>query len=124
MSKLNHIHQADLEDLNAYLDGALSEKEKAIFQLKLAKSLPLQATLREYTFLRNACVACRLEKRQSFHPHHRRSPSAHPRFTFAPLFSLHRWFRDVSGHSSPANDFQNVSAPCQTGRCSGDERVC
>lgn len=53
MTSLPKISQSDLEKLNCYLDDALSIKEKAEFEVKLARSLPLQSTLREYTILRN-----------------------------------------------------------------------
>ncbi len=114
MSKLNHIHQADLEDLNAYLDGALSEKEKAIFQLKLAKSLPLQATLREHTFLRNALRSVPPRKA----PRHftlttEEARALKPRFTFAPLFSLASMVSLMFLGILFASEwiFKNVSAP-------------
>jgi hypothetical protein len=50
----NTLSNHELENLTAYLDGALSEKEKQRFEARLARSLPLQATLKEYTQLKAA----------------------------------------------------------------------
>ena len=66
MTRLNNISQADLENLNTYLDGALSPKEKAEFEVKLARSQALQSTLRDYTILRN-CLRSLPPKKA---PHH------------------------------------------------------
>lgn len=114
MSKINHIRQADLEDLNAYMDGALSEKEKAVFELKLAKSLPLQAALREYTILRNALRSVPPRKA----PHHftltaEEARALKPHFSFAPLFSLASMVSLMFLAFLFASEwiFKNVSAP-------------
>ncbi|MGB4594304.1 MAG: hypothetical protein WBI14_00170 [Anaerolineaceae bacterium] len=66
MTRLTKISQADLENVNTYLDGALSPKEKVAFEIQLANSLPLQSTLREYTILRNAIRSLPPKKA----PHH------------------------------------------------------
>jgi hypothetical protein len=82
MSSIPKIFQADLEKLNTYLDGALSPKEKAEFELKLSKSLPLQSTLREYTILRNALRSLPPKKA----PHHFTLTTAEAQQTKRPLF--------------------------------------
>jgi len=54
MKRQETLSQRDLELLNAYLDDALNEKEKQRFEARLARSLPLQKKLKEYTQLKVA----------------------------------------------------------------------
>jgi hypothetical protein len=54
MKRQEILSQRDLELLNAYLDDALNEKEKQRFEARLARSLPLQKKLKEYTQLKVA----------------------------------------------------------------------
>lgn len=82
MSSLSKISQANLENLNTYLDGALSLKEKVDFEVKLAKSLPLQSALREYTILRNALRSLPPKKA----PHHFTLTTAEAQQTKRPVF--------------------------------------
>ena len=91
MIRLPEISQADLENVNTYLDGALSPKEKAEFEIQLAKSLPLQNALREYTILRNAIRSLPPKKA----PHHFTLTTAEaqearlkPKVFLAPIFSF------------------------------------
>lgn len=91
MTQFTKISPADLENVNAYLDGALSPKEKADFEIQLAKSLPLQNTLRDYTILRNTLRSLPPKKA----PHHftlttAEAQEAHlkPKLFLAPIFSF------------------------------------
>ena len=91
MTQFTKISPADLENVNAYLDGALSPKEKADFEIQLAKSLPLQNTLREYTILRNTLRSLPPKKA----PHHFTLTTAEaqearlkPKLFLAPIFSF------------------------------------
>jgi hypothetical protein len=54
MKRQETLSQRDLELLNAYLDNALNEKERQHFEERLARSLPLQKKLKEYTQLKVA----------------------------------------------------------------------
>ena len=54
MKRQETLSQRDLELLNAYLDDALNEKERKQFEERLARSLPLQKKLKEYTQLKVA----------------------------------------------------------------------
>ncbi len=54
MKRQETLSQLDLELLNAYLDNALNEKERQHFEERLARSLPLQKKLKEYTQLKVA----------------------------------------------------------------------
>lgn len=54
MTRQSKISAKDLENISAYLDNALSTTEKADFEVRLAKSLPLQKKLKEYTQLKVA----------------------------------------------------------------------
>jgi hypothetical protein len=54
MKRQETLSQRDLELLNAYLDNALTEKERQHFEERLARSLPLQKKLKEYTQLKVA----------------------------------------------------------------------
>lgn len=128
MTRLNHISQADLESINAYLDAALSPKEKADFEKKLSKSLPLQAELREYTILRNQLRSLPAKKA----PHHFTLTAAEAReiragrktflapvFNFASLVSVmllaivfaSDWiFKNMSAPALPAESVPLVAA--------------
>jgi hypothetical protein len=114
MTSLPKISQADLEKLNTYLDGALSLKEKAEFEVKLAKSLPLQSVLREYTILRNALRSVPPKKA----PHHFTLTTAEAQQTkrpvfLAPIFSFASLVTVMLLAIVFASDwiFKNMSAP-------------
>lgn len=114
MTTLTKISQADLENLNAYLDNALSHKEKAEFEVKLAKSLPLQSELREYTILRNTLRSLPPKKA----PHHFTLTTAEAQATkrplfIAPIFSFAALVSAMLLAIVFASDwiFQNMSAP-------------
>ncbi len=54
MSRQTKLTHKELGNLCAYMDNALTEKEKAAFEARLAKSLPLQKKLKEYRQLKMA----------------------------------------------------------------------
>ena len=116
MTRLTKISQADLETVNTYLDGALSPKEKAEFEIKLAKSLVLQNTLREYTILRNAIRSIPPKKA----PHHFTLTTAEAqeariqrKLFLAPIFSFASLVTVMLLAIVFAGDwiFKNMSAP-------------